>query len=119
MTGELPELIYLAAFAAISLGLPVVMVLGGKLVSPRKPNPVKESTFECGETPTGVGHPRFLIQYFAYAIIFTVIDVLVIFLLIFSPMLALLGSRILAMVMVFMIVLTAGLAYIVASIRIG
>lgn len=114
--------IYLVAFGALSIGFPILLLVSSKLLAPSKPNPVKLSTYECGEVPVGIGHPRFVVQYFAYAIIFTIFDVLVTFLLVFSPLYGhlsgLLGMDFLAPMFVFVVVLTVGLAYIVSAISI-
>lgn len=112
------DLIYLVAFAIISVATPLTMLLTSKTLAPRRPNPVKRSTFECGEIPVGEGHPRFTMQYFAYAIVFTVIDVLAVFLLVFSPTLANLGAPVIVPLLIFIAVMAMALAYVISTIRI-
>ena len=40
--------LYLAIFIAISLFLPAVALIIAGILSPKKPNPIKNSTYECG-----------------------------------------------------------------------
>jgi NADH-quinone oxidoreductase subunit A len=49
-------------------------------IIPHKPNPVKNSTFECGMPTIGKTQVRFNFRYYFYALIFLVLDVFVVFL---------------------------------------
>lgn len=49
-------------------------------VVPNKPDPVKNSTFECGMETIGKTWVQFNFHYYFYALIFLVLDVLVVFL---------------------------------------
>ena len=52
-----------------------------RLVSPRRRyNPVKFLPMECGQMPTGEGRSHFMMQYYAYILMFVVFDVMAIFL---------------------------------------
>lgn len=57
----------------------VVMVVP-KLFAPRRPNPIKNAPFECGQVPVGAGKMHFMMQYYAYLLMFVVFDVLAMFL---------------------------------------
>jgi NADH-quinone oxidoreductase subunit A len=48
-------------------------------VIPYKPNPVKDSTFECGMETVGQAWVRFNFRYYFYALIFIALDVMVVF----------------------------------------
>jgi NADH-quinone oxidoreductase subunit A len=61
------------AFTAIAVVVP-------KLLAPRRPNPIKNSPFECGQVPAGAGKMHFMMQYYAYLLMFIVFDVLSMFL---------------------------------------
>ncbi len=65
-------------FAVTTLLLPVILRL--LKVVPHSPNPVKGSTFECGMETIGKTWVQFNFRYYFYALIFLVIDVLVVFL---------------------------------------
>ena len=52
-----------------------------KLISPRRRyNPVKFLPMECGQVPSGEGRTHFMMQYYAYILMFVVFDVMAIFL---------------------------------------
>jgi len=52
-----------------------------RLLSPRRRyNPVKFLPIECGQIPTGEGRSHFMMQYYAYILMFVVFDVMSIFL---------------------------------------
>ena len=50
------------------------------LFGPRRPNPLKNAPFECGQVPVGAGKMHFMMQYYAYLLMFIVFDVLSMFL---------------------------------------
>ena len=49
-------------------------------IVPKKPSPTKSSTFECGMETIGKTWVQFNFRYYFYALVFLVIDVLVVFL---------------------------------------
>ncbi|HSD04581.1 MAG TPA: NADH-quinone oxidoreductase subunit A [Nitrosopumilaceae archaeon] len=52
-----------------------------RMISPRKrSNPVKFLPMECGQVPSGEGRTHFMMQYYAYVLMFVVFDVMSIFL---------------------------------------
>ncbi len=63
----------------IMAGVPSLIL--ARLLSPRKrSNPVKFLPMECGQMPTGEGRSHFMMQYYAYILMFVVFDVMAIFL---------------------------------------
>jgi len=58
----------------------VLIVAASRLLAPRKPNPIKNAPFECGQVPVGAGKMHFMMQYYAYLLMFIVFDVLSMFL---------------------------------------
>src|ERR687895_2061851 len=63
----------------IMAGVPSLLL--ARLLSPRKRyNPVKFLPMECGQMPTGEGRSHFMMQYYAYILMFVVFDVMTIFL---------------------------------------
>ena len=77
LTGDI-GLVFLMAlvgvvFTALTLILPV-------LFSPKHPNPIKSLPFETGQVPQGAGKMHFMMQYYAYLLMFIVFDVLGMFL---------------------------------------
>jgi len=49
-------------------------------IVPKKPNPVKSSTYECGMETTGKSWVQFNFRYYFYALLFVVFDIQVVFL---------------------------------------
>jgi len=49
-------------------------------IVPKKPNPIKSSTYECGMETIGKSWVQFNFRYYFYALIFLTLDVLIVFL---------------------------------------
>ena len=76
---------YIGLFLIVALLFTISMLLIPIIlrflkIVPNKPNPIKTSTFECGMETIGQAWVQFNFRYYFYALIFLVIDVLVIFL---------------------------------------
>jgi NADH-quinone oxidoreductase subunit A len=76
---------YIALFTVVAIGmaagmviLPIMLRLIG--MSVKKPDPVKNSTFECGMETIGKTQVRFNFRYYYYALLFVALDILVLFL---------------------------------------
>lgn len=82
MAGELASQftpIFYALGIGVMAGIPSLIL--SRLLSPRKRyNPVKFLPMECGQMPTGEGRSHFMMQYYAYILMFVVFDVMAIFL---------------------------------------
>lgn len=98
-------------FAALALGV-------AKLLRPRNPSPAKMTTYECGELPRGSSWIRFNVRFYLIALFFIVFDVEVIFLypwaVVFKQLFAhpQLGVLVFWEMIIFLMILTLGLAYI-------
>ena len=64
-------------FAVTTLLIPVTLRF--IRIIPHKPNPVKSSTYECGMETIGKTWVQFNFRYYFYALMFIVLDVLVVF----------------------------------------
>jgi NADH-quinone oxidoreductase subunit A len=64
----------------VGAGFTVPVVVVPKLLAPKRPNPIKNAPFECGQVPVGAGKMHFMMQYYAYLLMFIVFDVLSMFL---------------------------------------
>lgn len=65
------------AFAIIDFSFLAVAVIAARLVSPKKPNKIKNTTFECGQDPFGEARSFRLTgisRYFGYAVAFFALD---------------------------------------------
>lgn len=76
----LNDWLYIGLFVLISLALPAVAILLAGLLAPKKPNPIKNQTYECGIETYGPSWIQFKAQYYIFALIFLVFDVETIFL---------------------------------------
>jgi len=71
-------IVFVMALVGVVFTLPVVVL--PRLLAPRRPNPIKNAPFECGQVPVGAGKVHFMMQYYAYLLMFLVFDVLAMFL---------------------------------------
>ena len=72
------NVLFMFGFAILALAPALVI---SRMISPRtKSNPVKYLPMECGQVPSGAGRTHFMIQYYAYILMFVIFDVMAIFL---------------------------------------
>ncbi|MDA4134384.1 MAG: NADH-quinone oxidoreductase subunit A [Thaumarchaeota archaeon] len=64
----------------LGMGFAVPALVIPRLLAPRKPNPIKNAPYECGQVPAGSGKMHFMMQYYAYLLMFVVFDVMAMFL---------------------------------------
>ncbi|MBM3941815.1 MAG: NADH-quinone oxidoreductase subunit A [SAR202 cluster bacterium] len=74
-----------AIFLLVAFLVPVGMLAGSWVFSrlgvrPAKPSPVKDAPYECGMEPIGGPWNRFNFRYYAYALLFVIFGVEVVFL---------------------------------------
>lgn len=78
---------------------------------PDKPNPIKNSIFECGMETIGRTWVQFNFHYYFYALVFLALDVLVVFLYPWAVSLRVLGSAGFITVLVLIGILFVGYLY--------
>jgi NADH-quinone oxidoreductase subunit A len=75
---EYSHVLMLFGFAIVAVG-PALII--SRMISPKKrSNPVKFLPMECGQVPSGAGRTHFMMQYYAFILMFVVFDVMAIFL---------------------------------------
>ena len=74
------EWLYVGIFLIVGFIVPIVPLVFSRLVAPRKPNPIKQSTYECGIETVGDSWVQFKAQYYIFALVFLVFDVETVFL---------------------------------------
>jgi len=74
------EWIYIGLFMLIGVIIPIGAITVAWLLGPRKPNPVKQSTYECGMETVGESWIQFKAQYYIFALVYLVFDVETVFL---------------------------------------
>ncbi len=67
------QILIALGFAVSTLSLSVVFGRSGKR------NPIKDSAYECGMLPIGVGAPRFSVKFYLVAMLFVIFDIEVVF----------------------------------------
>ena len=76
----LSEWQFIGIFLAIAPIFPALPILANWVLGPRKPNPLKQSAYECGIETVGDTWVQFKIQYYTYGLVFLIFDVEAIFL---------------------------------------
>lgn len=87
-----------------------------RVLAPQRPDPEKNSTYECGERPIGSGWINFNARFYLIAILFIIFDVEIVLILpvivtFREALLAGRGGTVFAELIIFMGVLLLGLAY--------
>ena len=78
LAGDYGNIVLMFGFAVVAVGPALVI---SRMLSPRRrSNPVKFLPMECGQVPKGEGRTHFMMQYYAYVLMFVVFDVMAIFL---------------------------------------
>ena len=98
--------------AVLLAGGPLLLAWGwARLMSPNKPGPVKNSTYECGLEAKGDAWIPLKPQYYLYAIIFLVFDVEAVFLLPFAVAFTGLSLGAAIAMFIFLLLLVEGLVW--------
>lgn len=106
------EWLYIGLFLILGMVLPGMALVISWLVAPKKPNPIKQSTYECGVETVGDAWVQFKAEYYIFALVFLIFDVETVFL--FPWAMALDKLPLFAVVegIVFLLILLAGLVFI-------
>jgi len=107
---------YIGLFLAVAIIFALIIVLLPVFlrflrVVPHKPNPAKDSTYECGMETIGKTWVQFNFRYYFYALIFVALDVLVVFLYPWAVVLRQLGSFAFVAVLIFLFIILVGYIY--------
>src|SRR3990172_1610577 len=68
-----------------ALAFPIIPILGSVLlgllkIRPKRPDPIKSATYECGVETVGDAWGQFNVRYYVFALLFVVFDVEAVFL---------------------------------------
>jgi NADH-quinone oxidoreductase subunit A len=105
------EWLYVGIFLIIGIIVPIVPLVFSRLVAPRKPNPIKQSTYECGIETVGDSWVQFKAQYYIFALVFLLFDVETVFLFPWALSLKQLPLFVVLEGVLFITILVAGLVY--------
>jgi NADH:ubiquinone oxidoreductase subunit 3 (subunit A) len=89
----------------------IPLILGLIGIVPRKSNPDKTSTYECGMEPVGEAWIQFNFRYYLFAVMFVALDVLSVFLYPWAINLKGLGVFGLLGIVVFFLIIMVGYTY--------
>lgn len=103
--------IYVGLFVIVGTLIPVAALLVARLLAPRKPNAIKQSTYECGIETVGDNWVQFKAQYYIFGLVFLVFDVETVFLFPWAVALNKLPLFAVFEGIIFILILLAGLVY--------
>jgi NADH:ubiquinone oxidoreductase subunit 3 (subunit A) len=103
--------IYIGLFFIVGLIIPVGAIAAAWVLGPKKPNSIKQTTYECGIETVGDSWVQFKAQYYIFALVFLVFDVETVFLFPWAVRLGQLGLFAVIEGIIFILILIAGLVY--------
>ncbi|MGC8781074.1 MAG: NADH-quinone oxidoreductase subunit A [Anaerolineae bacterium] len=105
------QYLFVAIFFLIALAVPVIGLAVAWALRPKKPNPIKNATYECGLETIGETWVQFKAQYYLYALVFVVFDVEAAFIFPWAVAYHKLGLYALVEMVLFVLILLGGLLY--------
>ena len=102
-----PILLFVIIGVLVGIG-PIVL---GSLVGPRRPDPEKNSPYECGFEAFGDARMKFDVRYYLVAILFILFDLEIAFLFPWAVVLKEIGVFGLVAMLVFLAILVVGFVY--------
>lgn len=103
--------IYIGLFIIVGLVIPLGAITAAWILRPKKANPIKQSTYECGIETVGDSWVQFKAQYYIFALVFLIFDVETVFLFPWAVKLDQLGLFAVMEGIVFILILMVGLVY--------
>lgn len=103
--------VFVALLLIAGLLLPGVAIFANWILGPRKPNSIKESTYECGIETVGETWVQLKGQYYIFALIFLVFDIEAVFLFPWAVAYQKLQLYMVFEGLLFILILVAGLIY--------
>jgi len=111
LTDFLKDYLSIIIFLFIALGLSVGFIILNFMFSPKKPDPEKLSTYECGFEAFGDSRMEFDVRFYLVAMLFIIFDLEIAFLFPWAISLGNLGTLGFWSMMVFLFILTIGFIY--------
>lgn len=103
--------VYVGLFLIVGLIIPIGAIGMALMVGPKKPNPIKQTTYECGIETVGDSWVQFKAQYYIFALVFLIFDVEVVFLFPWAVKLGQLGMFAVIEGIIFILILIIGLVF--------
>lgn len=111
MTTALQEFAPIAALLVLAVLIGLVILFISRVFGPYRPTSRKNAPYESGMKPIGPGTRRMPVKFWLVAVLFILFDIEVIFFLPFAVVFRDLGLYGLAVMGVFLLILTIGLLY--------
>ena len=103
--------LYIGLFLIVGALVPTAAIVTSSILSPKKPNHIKQSTYECGMETVGENWVQFKAQYYVFALVFLVFDVETVFLFPWAVSLGKLSLYAVFEGIVFILILITGLVF--------
>ena len=98
-------------FMLVSLGLGTLLLLLGRFCGPNRPDPAKNSPYECGFEAFEDSRMKFDVRYYLVAILFIIFDLEIAFLFPWATVLQEIGVFGFVSMMLFLAILVIGFIY--------
>jgi len=72
--------LFIGVFLLLAPVFPTLALVIPRLIAPKKPNQIKQQTYECGIETVGDSWVQFKVQYYIFALVFLIFDVEMVFL---------------------------------------
>jgi len=105
------EWLFIGLFLIVGLIIPIAALVIARILAPRKPNAIKQTTYECGMETVGENWVQFKAQYYVFALVFLIFDVETVFLFPWALALGKLPLFVVLEGILFILILLAGLVY--------
>lgn len=103
--------LFIGVFLILAPVFPTLALVIPKILAPRKPNAIKQQTYECGIETVGDSWVQFKIQYYVFALVFLIFDVEMVFLFPWAVAFDLLPLFAVLEGVIFILILVSGLIY--------
>ncbi len=104
--------LFIGVFLVLAPLFPIIALLIPRIIAPRKTNPLKTDTYECGIETVGDTWVQFKVQYYIFALVFLVFDVELVFLFPWAVAFDSLALYAVLEGILFILILVSGLLYI-------
>lgn len=104
--------LFIGVFLVLAPLFPIIALLIPRIIAPRKTNPLKADTYECGIETVGDTWVQFKVQYYIFALVFLVFDVELVFLFPWAVAFDSLALYAVLEGILFILILVSGLLYV-------
>ena len=106
-------------FASVEVSFLVFAIIVARLISPKKPNKIKTTIYECGQEPFGAAKDfkvLGILRYFGYAVVFFALDAFA-WVVLTAEMSINFTFNTIAVVSVYVLVVLVGIGYFLAELK--